>query len=283
MCQSLPPLPADQERPAAAPIHITDPTAQVRLDDGLLTIERPGAPPLRLRLPEIHSLSIHGRAGLSTPCLHALLEEGIPVIWRSAHGYYLGQTANLSGHTAGIRRVQYTAQDTPLALDIARRLVGSKITNMHALLRRRASLGRLVKKAVTVLPSLGARAGTVTDFDTLRGIEGAAAAAYFACWPELLKGRAAALGFPGRTRRPPRDPVNAALSYCYAVLTGECAAAALAAGLDPAAGFLHAARAGRPALALDLLEPFRHAVADTAGPVCAEQRRTRYCQFRGRS
>lgn len=256
--------PPVNDRLATAPIHVTDSAAHIRLDDGLLSIERPDAPPLRLRLPEVQSLSLHGRAGLSTPCLHALLEEGIPVIWRSATGYYLGQTADLSGHSAAVRRVQYAAQDTPLALALARRLVGGKVANMHAVLRRRAVLGPSVQSAAAALPGLAARAAVATDLDTLRGFEGAAAATYFGCWPTLLKGRATAVGFPGRTRRPPRDPINAALSYCYAVLTGECAAAALAAGLDPAAGFLHAARAGRPALALDLVEPFRPLVADAA-------------------
>jgi CRISP-associated protein Cas1 len=80
----------------------------------------------------------------------------------------------------------------------------------------------------------------------------------------LLKGPAASLEFRGRQRRPPSGPANALLSYSYAVLAGQCAAAALAAGLDPAEGFLHATRAGRPALALDLLEPFRASVADSA-------------------
>lgn len=114
-------------------------------------------------------------------------------------------------------------------------------------------LGRLARKARGV-PSIG----------ELLGIEGAATAQYFASWPALISDRAKSLEFDGRTRRPPQDPLNAALSYCYAVLLGEALAAIVATGLDPRLGFLHAPRAGKPALALDLLEPFRPLIADRA-------------------
>ena len=248
----------------ASPVHVLDPEARVRLDDGLLTIERQGEPPVRLRLPDVSSVSLHGRAAITTPSIHALLEEGIPVVWRSQSGYYLGQTHDLSRRTARIRRAQYAAHDTPLALAVAQRLVAAKLRNMRALLRRRGVDDAEVAKAALGLAESARRARKADNLDLLRGLEGAAAAAYFACWPVLLKRAAADLGFPGRQRRPPAGPVNALLSYCYAVLTGHCGTAALAAGLDPTEGCLHATRAGRPALALDLLEPFRPTVADSA-------------------
>jgi CRISPR-associated endonuclease Cas1 len=184
------------------------------------------------------------------------------VIWRGANGWYLGQTIGPAARAGAVRRAQYAAQGTPLGFVVARHLVAAKLANMRALLRRRLAADTAVGKADQALAALLRRVETQSELDTLRGLEGAAAAAYFACWPALLRGRAVRLGFPGRNRRPPGDPLNAALSYAYAVLTGECATAALAAGLDPTEGFLHAARAGRPALALDLLEPFRPAVAD---------------------
>ena len=247
-----------------SPVHVLDPEAQLHLDDGLLLIERPDTPPLRLRLPDVLSVSLHGRASITTPSIHALLAEGIPVIWRSPSGYYLGQTLDLSRRTARVRRAQYAAQGTPLALDIARRLVAAKLQNMRALLRRRGADQARTAAAATRLADAAREARTADTLDTLRGIEGAGAAAYFACWPALLKGEAAQMDFPGRQRRPPVGPVNALLSYSYAVLAGHCGTAALAAGLDPTEGFLHVARAGRPALALDLLEPFRASVADSA-------------------
>lgn len=249
---------------AGSPVHVLDPEARIRLDDGLLAIERPDQKPLRLRLPEILSVSIHGRASITTPTVHALLAEGIPVIWRSQSGYYLGQTLDLSRQQAPVRRAQYAAQDAPLALGIARHLVAAKLQNMHALLRRRVADSARIATASTALTQLAARAQYASGIDALRGLEGSGSASYFGCWPDLLKGKAAAMGFPGRQRRPPVGPVNALLSYNYAVLAGHCGAAALGAGLDPTEGFMHVARAGRPSLALDLLEPFRSAVADSA-------------------
>jgi CRISPR-associated protein Cas1 len=97
---------------------------------------------------------------------------------------------------------------------------------------------------------------------SLRGIEGAAAAAWYGAWTEFLTRDDPVFVFDGRSRRPPKDGVNALLSYLYAVLAGSAAGAAAAAGLDPAVGFLHGERPGRPALALDLAEPFRVAVVD---------------------
>jgi CRISPR-associated endonuclease Cas1 len=247
----------------ASPVHVLDPEARIHLDDGLLVVERPQQKPVRLRLPEILSVSVHGRAAITTPSVHALLAEGVPVIWRSQSGYYLGQTLDLSRQTARARRAQYAAQGTPLALSLSQRFVVGKLNNMRALLRRRAPENARISAATTTLADAARRAGQAKGLDTLRGIEGAASAAYFDCWPDLLKGDAAALGFPGRQRRPPVGPVNALLSYYYAVLAGHCSTAAIGAGLDPAEGFLHTARSGRPSLALDLLEPFRSVVADS--------------------
>lgn len=257
-------LSAPAPQPSAAPLHVLDQDARLRLDDGLLVVEREQRKPVRLRLPDVLSVSLHGRATLTTPAVQALLAEGIPIIWRSASGHYLGQTVDLYRQTARVRRAQYAAQDTPLALDLARRLVGGKIANMRALLRRRVRDSQRVASATGTLTASMERVPHASDLDVLRGVEGAASAAYFACWPDLLKGPAAEMEFPGRQRRPPVGPVNALLSYYYAVIAGNCSVAAVAAGLDPAEGFLHAARAGRPALALDLMEPFRPAIADSA-------------------
>ena len=251
---------AEQSR---RPIHILDPEARIHLAGGLLSIERPGKEPLRLRLPEIGSLSIHGRASLSTPCLHALLAEGIPILWRSAGGYLLGHTLGLGGRGAAARRAQYGAAGSALGLEIARRLVGGKLANMRALLRRRGPDPR-IEAAGRAIGALAPRLAGSAALPALLGLEGAATAAYFASWPAMLRTPAMARHFTGRNRRPPRDPVNAALSYAYAVLTGECAAAVVATGLDPTDGFLHAAVPGRPALALDLMEPFRPLIADSA-------------------
>lgn len=249
--------------PSGQPVHVLEQDARIRLNDGLLAIEPAQGEPIELRLPDVLSVSIHGRAGITTPAVQALLREDIPLIWRSQGGYYLGQTIDLSGRTARVRKAQYAACGTRLSDAIAAALIAAKFANMRALLRRRVAGRKRVADAVARLDRIAARVSTAPNVDALRGLEGAASAAYFGCWQDLLQGPAADLPFDGRRRRPPGDIVNALMSYGYAVLTGHCAVAATAAGLDPAEGFLHVARAGRPSLALDLLEPFRPAVADS--------------------
>jgi CRISPR-associated protein Cas1 len=102
----------------------------------------------------------------------------------------------------------------------------------------------------------------VTTLDEVRGREGEAAAGYFSVFNHLIRIEAATLVFDGRNRRPPRDPVNALLSFLYALVRIECEAALEGVGLDPQIGFLHAVRPGRPSLALDLMEELRPLVAD---------------------
>ncbi|MGE0705878.1 MAG: CRISPR-associated endonuclease Cas1, partial [Vicinamibacterales bacterium] len=138
----------------------------------------------------------------------------------------------------------------------------AKIVNMRGVARRKATLrGR---EQIATLGHYLRQAREARDRASLMGIEGAATARYFATWPDLLSDRAGDLEWQGRSRRPPRDIINAMLSYAYALVAGECLCAAAAAGLDPRAGFLHAARAGRPALAIDMMEPFRPLIADQA-------------------
>ena len=100
------------------------------------------------------------------------------------------------------------------------------------------------------------------SLDELRGAEGEAARTYFGVFGYHVRGDQEAFAMDGRTRRPPRDRVNAVLSFLYALLRAECAAGLESVGLDPQVGFLHALRPGRPALALDLMEEFRPIIAD---------------------
>jgi CRISPR-associated endonuclease Cas1 len=261
-----PPIePADAEAapPLAAPVHVLLDDAVVRLVDGHLAVAVPEAPERRVRLDEVGQLSLFGAASVTSPCLRELMRRGIPVVWRAHGGHYVGQSADLSGRSAAARRAQYRAADDPVrALAIARTLVRAKIINARGLVRRGAENA---PAALDALGRLARQAGEAASLPALLGTEGAAAAAFYAVLPELIAAaRRPDFPWDGRRRRPPADALNALLSYLYAVLAGECAAAALAAGLDPAVGFLHAERAGRPALALDLMEPFRPLIADAA-------------------
>jgi len=142
--------------------------------------------------------------------------------------------------------------------------VSGKVHNQRTLVRRHGGID--AKAAVAQLQSLKRMAGTTTTLGSLLGVEGTAARIYFERLSELLR-PPAALGpgptFAGRNRRPPTDPVNAVLSFVYAMLVKDCTVALLAAGLDPFVGLYHQPRFGRPALALDLAEEFRPLIGDS--------------------
>ena len=259
------PEPAQPERqlsPAAAPVHVLAGTALVRVKESTLIVERPDAPVFERPLELVSAVHIHGWGGITTPCIAALLAQGTPVIWRGATGFPIG--CSLPLHSAGLeaRRAQYRFADAPHGLRIAQALITAKIVNMKGVARRKATLrGRGM---LDPLGHLARRAREARNREELFGIEGTATAQYFATWPDLISDRAVDIEWSGRSRRPPRDIINAMLSYAYALLAGECLCAIAASGLDPRAGFLHQPRAGRPALALDLMEPFRPLIADQA-------------------
>lgn len=242
-------------------VHLLAPDGKARLENGCLVLTAGDGAQARLRLDDVAQVSLHGHAGITTPCIMALLAHGVPVVFRSITGHYAGQTIDLRGQLTATRRAQYAAAADPARrLAMAAATVASKIGNTRFMLRRRAADDGLLRR----LDTLRSDAARAPDLGTLLGIEGSAAAVWFAALPGLIVAdRRQVFDFPGRRRRPPTDPVNALLSYLYAILVGECATAALAAGLDPTVGFLHAERSGRPALALDLVEPLRSLVADS--------------------
>jgi CRISPR-associated protein Cas1 len=157
------------------------------------------------------------------------------------------------------------ADDRDAALALARSFVGAKIRNARVLLRRNGGEG--VAEAVHDLQRLARKADRVPDVDALLGIEGAAARTYYRALGLLFSPRAFRSGlefdFERRSRRPPRDRVNAVLSFLYGLLTKECTLAVRRVGFDPLLGFYHQPRFGRPALALDLMEEFRPLIADS--------------------
>jgi CRISPR-associated protein Cas1 len=168
--------------------------------------------------------------------------------------------------SAAVRVAQVRALDRPdRALELARAVVVAKIANQRTLLIRNHP--QLPQRAADDLERCRRAAERATSMDVLRGQEGQAAAVYFEHFPGVFKegvrGVAARFEAQGRKRRPPPDPVNAVLSFGYAMLVNECVVACRLASLEPGLGALHSTRPGRPGLALDLMEPFRPLVADS--------------------
>jgi CRISPR-associated protein Cas1 len=154
---------------------------------------------------------------------------------------------------------------------IARGMVAAKALNQRGVLQRAVrdhgagwpeASQAAVSVAIARMQDIARRAAHETDLDRLRGHEGEAAALYFGVFPALLRVEEVGLVFRGRSRRPPLDPVNALLSFVYTLLVHDCRGALEGVGLDPAAGFLHRMRPGRPSMALDLMEELRANLAD---------------------
>lgn len=216
-----------------------------------------------LPLANVESLSLLGSVQMSTQTFHALADRGIPVAFLSAAGRMVAIVDPLDSVSAEVRRAQVRKLDRPEAcLDLARALVAAKIMNQRTLLmRNHASLQPSVPAD---LMREAERAVTAESLDAVRGHEGQAAAIYFAHVAGMFKGPLAAeFDANGRQRRPPPDPINSCISLGYTMLTHECVAALRVARLEPSIGGFHISKPGRPALALDLMEPFRPLIADS--------------------
>ncbi len=225
---------------------------------------------LRVPLHNLESIVTFGwDISASAQLMAACAEAGITLSFCSPNGKFLAAATGFASGNVLLRREQFRRADDPAACAaIARHIVAAKIANCRASLLRTAR-DRPESDGSATLQSkaqwLGHRVETALreeSLDVLRGIEGDSAAAYFEAFPLLLTTKDPAIAMQGRNRRPPTDPVNALLSFLYALLAHDCRSALAATGLDAAVGFLHKDRPGRPSLALDLMEEFRPVLAD---------------------
>ena len=220
------------------------------------------------RLSETSQVVLMGNIYLTTPCLHELMWRGIPVTWHSYGGWFFGHTAGNGHKNVDLRTAQYRASfDDSTCLQFARGLVSAKIQNCRTLLRRNWKRPENSQPVLIDLKSDSRHAERTSSLAELLGVEGTAAARYFRAFGAMLHAAASdgALGFDfeTRNRRPPTDPVNALLSFAYSLLVRSWTVTLTAVGFDAFRGLYHQPRYGRPALALDLMEPFRPLVADS--------------------
>ncbi len=224
---------------------------------------------LRVPLHHIGGVVLFGHVMVSPFALHRCAEDGRSVVFLTEHGRF---KARLEGPQSGnvlLRRAQHRLLDDDVrALALMRAIVAGKLQNSRMVLLRGAreaksddDCARLEAAAQSLAASIRALP-KAPDAEAVRGIEGQAAREYFDAFSSLIRVNRDAFAMRGRSRRPPRDRINALLSFIYAMLTNECVSAVEATGLDPQVGFLHVLRPGRPALALDLVEEFRSILAD---------------------
>ena len=250
-------------------LYIQTQGSYLRLDHDTLKIDVEGKTAAQIPLHHLGGLVVFGNVLLSPFLIHRCAEDGRSIVWLTQNGRF---KARLFAPTSGnvlLRRAQHSALDSPeRTLRVARLMVAGKLQNARTVLLRVAREARHPEVADALRAAATSHAQTITALprlrylDELRGAEGDAAKSYFAVFDTMIRGDKEAFIFSGRNRRPPRDRVNALLSFVYGMLRNECTSALEGVGLDPQVGFLHALRPGRPALALDLMEELRAPLAD---------------------
>ncbi len=241
-------------------LYVQEQGTMVRKRDNQVLVTKEGKTLSEVPLAKIDQVVLMGRGvQLSTALLIDLLERGIPVTITNQHGsrHYATLTAGPS-RFGDLRVSQMQFVNTPArALALAREIVRAKLTNQRRLLAA-TGWAAAATAAVQIDAALTA-AASAANVDILRGHEGAAAAAYFGAWRASLP---PAWGFGGRAFYPPPDPINAMLSFGYTLALHDVITAVQITGLDPYLGTFHVIEAGRPSLALDLLEEFRPIIVD---------------------
>lgn len=196
--------------------------------------------------------------------------EGAPIAFLSERGRFLARVEGAQSGNVLLRRAQHhVTSDSGLSAPTAQAMVCAKIANCRTVLQRAArEHGEAMADRGAVQSTIERLAGLLRELQTplnlerVRGVEGEAARRYFAVFDQLVVAQKDAFFFRERSRRPPRDNLNALLSFVYAILANDLRGACESVGLDPQMAFLHADRPGRPSLALDLMEELRPVVAD---------------------
>ncbi len=283
-----------------AVLYVQEPGAHVGRRSEHLVVTLGGKETNRVPIVSVRQVVVFGNVQVSTQALHTLAEAEVPVVFLSMYGKFIATVMPAPPKNVALRAAQYQVFSDPTrARPLARAVVAAKVANQRTLLMRslrsqpRASTpthaavpvpaptpdqagdaegdpGNVSRRAsdepaVRDMALMLARVADAPDRDVLLGLEGQAAAVYFANFGRMLKARApgATFDFTTRNRRPPRDPVNSLLSFAYAILVKDCFSAVCTVGFDPYQGFYHVGRHGRPSLALDLMEEFRPVIADS--------------------
>ncbi len=246
-------------------LYVTQQESYLRLENATIRVEVDREIKLQVPLHHLCSVVCFGHVAVSVPLMHRLAEEGVALVMLDANGRF---KARLEGAVSGnilLRQAQFSKAAKPaFALQMAQACLAGKIKNARNVLLRGARETKSVEDELVLSAGAQHLAASIrtlpvaADIDALRGVEGDAAKCYFSCLNTLIRpDRREAFALNGRTRRPPRDRMNALLSFLYSMLMNDCRSAIETVGLDPQLGFLHVVRPGRAALALDLMEEFR--------------------------
>ena len=250
-------------------LYVSSQGSYLHQDGETVVVEREKVKVLQLPFHAIGGIVCFGNVLCSPFLLGSCAERDIGISFLSEHGRFL---ASVRGPVSGnvlLRRQQYRIADDPIATrNIAANIVSGKLANARVVLNRalrdhgERAESEALRGASAAIDRILDRIPSAVDSDEIRGFEGLAAAEYFGVFDRLIVEQKEGFPFSDRNRRPPLDPVNALLSFVYTLLMHDIRSAIETVGLDPAVGFLHRDRPGRPGLALDLMEEFRSVIAD---------------------
>lgn len=249
------------------PLYLQDYGLSLGKSGDRVVVKKKGEEIKSIAIKDVSQVSLFGNIFVTEPALRDLASRGVPVCHFSTGGWFYAMTSGLIHKNVELRIKQFeVAAETKPSLELARQFIVGKIKNCRTLLRRHLpddgedSVAR--GKLLWQLNEYIDKAATVSSAESLLGIEGTAARLYFSGLKQVLKGDGS-FDIDGRNRRPPRDRINALLSFLYSLLTKDLTVTLHSVGFDPLLGFLHQPRYGKPALALDLAEEFRPLIADS--------------------
>lgn len=250
-------------------LYVTTEGARLRKDGETIAVEIDGRVVKRSPAHLLGQIVLFGETSASPDVMHFAASSGISMAWLGWSGKLMARIEGPQSGNVLLRRAQHRATADPAAaLPVARAVVAAKVANQRAVLRRHlrdysdSPGATAVDAAQRRLADAARLAMDAADLDTLRGQEGEAGHAYWSVFAHLIRVDDPSFTFAGRNRRPPRDAVNAVLSFLYALIALDTRAACEAHGLDPQMGFLHRDRPGRMSLSLDLMEELRAPLAD---------------------
>lgn len=247
----------------AETLYVLEPGSYLRREADTLKVVHEGKVSAEVAAGGLKKLILVGYVSLSGGVLDYLIQHRIETVFLTPNGRFRARLAIDEHKHVQMRRDQYLRLSDPkTALGFARRIVSGKIENgiRFLMLRARQYQKESLRQAAVRMKAIQGFVDSVDDLDQLRGLEGTASNLYFECFSDLIQNEA--FSFTERNRRPPRDPVNALLSFVYTLLTNEVLSAIKTVGLDPYLGSLHAIDYGRPSLACDLVEEYRSALGD---------------------
>jgi CRISPR-associated protein Cas1 len=250
-------------------LYVTSPDSYIARDGENVVIRIGNDEKFRIPVHNIEGIIYFGYTGASPALIGLCAERNVPISFLTEHGKFLGRVSGPVKGNVLLRRTQYRwADDSEKSLQLARLFIAGKITNCRLVINRAYrdhGNNEMENELVKVSQQLKIRqqhALTTSSVEILRGIEGDAANAYFGVFNEMIVSQKEDFIMNGRNRRPPKDRINAILSFVYVLLAHEVQSALESVGLDPYVGFLHTDRPGRASLALDIMEEFRPYLAD---------------------